>query len=55
MFNTTAAAAARPYSDATAEKMDLEARQMVDDAYKRTLDLVREKKEQVCNAWAKGT
>ena len=40
--------AKRPYSDATAEKMDLEARQMVDDAYNRTLDLVRENKEQVC-------
>lgn len=37
----------RPYSDATAEKMDLEARKMVDSAYQRTLDLVEDKKEQV--------
>ena len=37
----------RPYSDATAEKMDLEARQMVDSAYQRTLELVENKKEQV--------
>ncbi|CAM9397571.1 unnamed protein product [Ectocarpus sp. 4 AP-2014] len=37
----------RPYSDATAEKMDLEARKMVDSAYQRTLDLVEAKKEQI--------
>eukprot|EP00752_Nemacystus_decipiens_P013873 g12318.t1 len=37
----------RPYSDATAEKMDLEARKMVDSAYQRTLELVEAKKEQV--------
>ncbi|CAN0269724.1 unnamed protein product, partial [Laminaria digitata] len=36
----------KPYSDATAEKMDLEARKMVDSAYQRTLDLVQDKKEQ---------
>ncbi|CAB1102840.1 unnamed protein product [Ectocarpus sp. CCAP 1310/34] len=37
----------RPYSDATAEKMDLEARKMVDSAYQRTLELVEAKKEQI--------
>lgn len=41
------AVVSRPYSDATAEKMDLEARKMVDSAYQRTLTLVEEKKEQV--------
>lgn len=40
----------RPYSDATAEKMDLEAREMVDSAYQRTLKLVEDKKEQVGRA-----
>ena len=37
----------RPYCDATAERMDLEARKMVDSAYQRTLKLVQDKKEQV--------
>ena len=37
----------KPYSDATAEAMDEEARQIVDDAYQRTLALVRERKEEV--------
>lgn len=37
----------KPYSDATAEAMDEEARAIVDAAYKRTVDLIREKKEQV--------
>ncbi|CAM9846407.1 unnamed protein product [Scytosiphon promiscuus] len=37
----------RPYSDATAEKMDLEARKMVDSAYQRTLELVEAKTEQI--------
>ena len=37
----------RPYSDATAEAMDEEARSVVNAAYQRTLTLIREKKEQV--------
>ncbi|CAJ1958678.1 unnamed protein product [Cylindrotheca closterium] len=37
----------KPYSDATAEAMDDEARAIVDEAYERTLALMREKKEQV--------
>ncbi|CAM9784448.1 unnamed protein product, partial [Choristocarpus tenellus] len=37
----------KPYSDATAQLMDEEAKRMVDNAYQRTLDLVREKKAQV--------
>ena len=37
----------RPYSDATAMAMDEEAKTVVDDAYQRTLTLLREKKEQV--------
>lgn len=37
----------KPYSDATAEAMDDEARAIVDAAYQRTVDLIREKKEQV--------
>ncbi|CAM9911171.1 unnamed protein product, partial [Phaeothamnion confervicola] len=37
----------RPYSDATAQLMDEEAKRMVDDAYRRTVELVEEKKEQV--------
>lgn len=39
----------RPYSDATAQKMDEEARGIVDAAYRRTIELVSEKKEQVMN------
>lgn len=37
----------RMYSNATAEVMDEEVRQMVDEAYKRTIALMTEKKEQV--------
>jgi len=37
----------KPYSDATAEAMDEEARAIVDAAYQRTVELIREKKEQV--------
>ena len=37
----------KPYSDATAEAMDEEARTVVNVAYQRTLDLIIEKKEQV--------
>ena len=37
----------RPYSDATAEAMDEEAKRIVDEAYQRTLDLITEKKEEV--------
>jgi AFG3 family protein len=37
----------RPYSDSTAEAMDEEARTIVDDAYQRTLNLIRERKEEV--------
>jgi len=37
----------KPYSDATAEAMDEEARAIVDSAYQRTLNLIREKKSQV--------
>jgi len=35
------------YSDSTAEAMDEEARAIVDQAYQRTLDLIREHKEDV--------
>lgn len=37
----------KPYSDATAEAMDDEARAIVTAAYQRTVDLIREKKAQV--------
>jgi AFG3 family protein len=37
----------RPYSDATAQTMDEEARKIVDEAYIRTLNLIREKKNEV--------
>eukprot|EP00980_Cylindrotheca_fusiformis_P030604 scaffold25091_cov147-Cylindrotheca_fusiformis.AAC.4 len=37
----------KPYSDATAEAMDGEARAIVDAAYDRTVALIRERKEQV--------
>ena len=37
----------KPYSDATAEAMDEEARRIVDDAYKRTVELIKEKKTEV--------
>jgi ATP-dependent Zn protease len=35
----------RPYSDATAMAMDEEAKIIVDDAYERTLNLLKEKKD----------
>jgi len=37
----------KPYSDATAEAMDEEARTIVDAAYERTMALMREKKEEL--------
>jgi len=37
----------RPYSDATAQAMDEEARRIVDEAYARTLKLIQEKKADV--------
>ena len=37
----------KPYSDATAEAMDEEARRIVDDAYARTVELITEKKHEV--------
>ncbi|KAL7570843.1 hypothetical protein ACA910_018910 [Epithemia clementina (nom. ined.)] len=37
----------RPYSEKTAKAMDEEARAIVDGAYERTLNLLKEKKEQV--------
>ena len=37
----------RPYSDATAEAMDEEAKSIIDAAYQRTLNLLTEKKEAV--------
>jgi len=37
----------KPYSDATAEAMDEAARSLVDTAYQRTLDLIREHEEDV--------
>ena len=37
----------KPYSDATAEAMDEEARTIVDEAYRQTVELIREKREEV--------
>ncbi len=37
----------KPYSDATAEAMDEEARNIVNEAYKRTLELIQDKKQEV--------
>lgn len=37
----------RPYSDSTAEAMDEEARAIVDAAYERTVNLIREHRDQV--------
>jgi len=37
----------RPYSEKTARAMDEEARSIVETAYKRTLDLLREKRDEV--------
>ena len=45
--NPNAMPGEKPYSDATAEAMDEEARGIVDAAYQRTLSLIRERKEQV--------
>ncbi|KAI2507118.1 AAA ATPase-like protein [Fragilaria crotonensis] len=42
----------RPYSDATAMAMDEEAKTVVDEAYQRTLNLLREKKDQVAQVAA---
>lgn len=37
----------KPYSDATAEAMDEEARSIVDEAYKQTVALIRERRDEV--------
>ena len=37
----------KPYSDATAEAMDEEARNVVEEAYKQTVELIKEKKNEV--------
>ncbi|OMJ15199.1 Mitochondrial respiratory chain complexes assembly protein YTA12 [Smittium culicis] len=37
----------RPYSEATAEMIDLEVRKMIDESYQRTLNLLTEKREMV--------
>lgn len=37
----------KPYSDATAEAMDEEARHIVDEAYAKTVELIREKRHEV--------
>ena len=37
----------KPYSDATAQAIDKEARSIVIEAYKRTLDLIRERRTEV--------
>lgn len=37
----------KPYSEATAEMIDQEVRDLVDSAYQRTMLLVEEKKDQV--------
>jgi len=37
----------KPYSDATAEAMDEEARNIVENAYNKTVELIREKKHEV--------
>eukprot|EP00548_Thalassiothrix_antarctica_P007314 CAMPEP_0194137430 /NCGR_PEP_ID=MMETSP0152-20130528/7329_1 /TAXON_ID=1049557 /ORGANISM="Thalassiothrix antarctica, Strain L6-D1" /LENGTH=764 /DNA_ID=CAMNT_0038834453 /DNA_START=292 /DNA_END=2586 /DNA_ORIENTATION=- len=37
----------KPYSDATAEAMDEEARSIVDDAYQRTIELIHKRKKEV--------
>merc|ERR1712232_97146 len=37
----------KPYSEATAEAIDEEAREIVNQAYERTLNLIRERKEEV--------
>merc|ERR1719203_2363719 len=37
----------KPYSDATAEAMDEEARHIVDEAYAKTVELIRDKRHEV--------
>ena len=37
----------KPYSDTTAQLIDEEARGIIDDAYQATLNMIREKREQV--------
>lgn len=37
----------RPYSDATARAMDEEAKRIIDEAYERTLNLLKERKDEV--------
>mmetsp|Transcript_10977 Transcript_10977/g.12118 ORF Transcript_10977/g.12118 Transcript_10977/m.12118 type:complete len:906 (-) Transcript_10977:45-2762(-) len=37
----------KPYSDSTAEAMDEEAKKIVDEAYRKTVDLIREKRAEV--------
>ena len=37
----------KPYSEATAQLIDEQARGLIDKAYKRTVQLIREKKEEV--------
>ena len=37
----------KPYSEATAELIDQEVRELVDRAYQRTLQLIQDKKEMV--------
>lgn len=37
----------KPYSEATAEKIDKEVKAIIDSAYKRTIDLLSEKREQL--------
>ena len=37
----------KPYSEATAELIDQEVRELVDRAYQRTLDLIQDKKDMV--------
>ena len=37
----------KPYSDSTAEKIDYEAKRIVEKAYQRTINLLKEKKEQL--------
>lgn len=45
--NESGMPADKPYSDATAQAIDEEARSIVDAAYQRTLDLIRERKTEV--------
>ncbi len=45
--NESGMPADKPYSDATAQAIDEEARSIVDAAYHRTLDLIRDRKTEV--------